>query len=473
MKERSVDVAVVGAGTTGLVALSEIRRVTDSFVLIDPGPLGTTCARVGCMPSKALIHIAEDFHRRRVFEGEGIRGGEGLRVDGEAVMRRVRELRDGFAGGMVRKTERFGERLIRAKARFVEEGVIEAGDVLVRAKAVVVGTGSHPFVPKEWEALGAGMLTSDTIFELEGLPKSMAVFGLGVIGCELGQAFARLGVEVVGISRSMRLGGAHDPEIVEAAAEALGKEMTLWRGEAGSVERGDEGFRVRAGSHSREVEVVLVAMGRRPNVEGLGLERLGVRLDGRGVPEFDGKTLQVRGTRVFIGGDVHGEWPIMHEAWDDGRVAGYNAVREDPACFARRTRLAITFTAPQIARAGLSWDDVAGGEVAVVSVGMESQGRAMMMGEAEGRFRIYADRRNGRVLGAEFCAPRAEHLAHLLAWAIQGGATVYDLLKMPFYHPTLEEAVRGGLQELARDLPHGEGSLGMTFCHESAPDGMS
>lgn len=473
MKNRSVDVAVLGAGTAGLVALSALRKQTERFVLIDPGPLGTTCARVGCMPSKALIQIAEDLHRRKAWPDHGLPGGGDVVIDSVKVMARVRALRDRFAGAMVAKTERFGDALIREKARMVSPDRIVAGEWHIQAGAVVIAVGSHPYLPAEWAAMGPGILTSDTVFELERLPKSMAVIGLGVIGCELGQAMARLGVDVVGLSRSNRLGGAHDPEILEAAAAELAKDMTLWQGASPRVEKTGDGFRVHSGSRTRTVETVLVAMGRRSNASGMGLENLGLPLDAQGLPPFDRTTLRVGDLPVYIAGDVHGEWPIMHEAWDDGRVAGYNALRTNPACFRRRTPLAITFTSPQIARAGRARDDLEQGTFVETRVGFEDHGRAILMGEAHGAMKLYAHRASGRLLGAEFCAPRAEHMAHLLAWAIQQNMTVHDVLKMPYYHPVLEEALNEGFQQLARALPAIEDPLEMSLCEPSPTDALT
>ncbi len=214
-------------------------------------------------------------------------------------------------------------------------------------------------------------------------------------------------------------------------------------------------------------------MGRRSNAYDMGLENLGVPVDAHGLPVFDRMTLQVGNLPVYIAGDVHGEWPIMHEAWDDGRVAGYNALRADPVCFKRRTPLAITFTSPQIARADQPRDALEQGSFVETMVRFEDHGRAIIMGEAHGAMVLYAQKDSGQLLGAEFCAPRAEHMAHLLAWAIQRNMTVYDALRMPYYHPVLEEALNEGFQQLARALPAADGPLEMSFCEASPADALT
>jgi dihydrolipoamide dehydrogenase len=188
---------------------------------MDEGPLGTTCARVGCMPSKVLIQIANDFHRRHVLDRMGISGVDGLSVNTAHVMKHVRVLRDRFSNGMVEKTKALGEQLIRGRARFLEPGVLEINGSKIIAENIIIATGSQPVIPDDWNGWGDRMITSDTLFELEDLPGSVAVIGLGVIGVEIGQALARLGVDVVGIDRSGGIAGLTDPEVNECAASIL------------------------------------------------------------------------------------------------------------------------------------------------------------------------------------------------------------------------------------------------------------
>lgn len=450
MREQHVDVAIIGAGTAGLVAVREIQKSTNRFLLIQDGPYGTTCARVGCMPSKAFIQIAHDYHRRAFFEQQGIRGAEHLLLDLPAVMRRVRELRDHFAGEMVKKTDRFGDRFIKGRARFLEPSVLEVDGQRVRAKKIIIATGSRPVLPEAWLRFGDRIWTSDNFFELETLPSCVAVIGLGVVGLELGQAMARLGVDVVGVARSHHLAGITDPVVLESAAETMGREMTLWRGEKAELsEEGGKLF-VAAGSKRKPVDAVLVAVGRRPNIDDMGLESLGTPLRDDGVPVYDEGTLQVGRLPIFIAGDANTDRPILHEAWDDGRVAGHNAVAERPERFKRRTPLHVVFSDPNIAMVGRRYDELEPGSFAVTEERFEEQARALIRNENVGVLRLYAKPDGGRLLGAEMFAPAGEHLSHLLAWCIQQQLTVQEILTMPFYHPVIEEGVRAALEKQGR-----------------------
>ncbi len=213
-----VDTIIVGAGTAGLTALHEVRGYTEDFLLINDGRWGTTCASVGCMPSKALIEVANAFHRRRVFEDFGIRGGEALRADIPAVLAHVRKLRDGFVAGPESMREKLGRRAISGRARLKGPNLVEVNGEEIEARAIILATGSRPVVPKAWAAFGDRVLTSDTLFEQTGLPRRVAVIGMGAIGVEIAQALAGLGLEVAGFDAVDGLAGISDPRILKSSA---------------------------------------------------------------------------------------------------------------------------------------------------------------------------------------------------------------------------------------------------------------
>jgi dihydrolipoamide dehydrogenase len=451
--DRYVDVAIVGAGTAGLAALSQVRQAKRSFVLINGGELGTTCARVGCMPSKAAIQVAEDFHRRYRFERIGIVGTESLQIDAAEALEHVRDLRDIFVDRVLAgTTDDMGDEFIEGYAEFVEPNVLQVDGHTVHAKKIVIATGSRPLIPPAWEKFKDRILTTDNLFEQQGLPPSIAVIGLGVIGLELGQTLKRLGVDVTGIDQLESIGGLQDPVVNQLAIDIIGQELPLWLGHPADVEEEDRKLRVRAGEQSVLVDKLLASLGRPPILESLHMERLGCKLDANGVPEFDPHTMQIGDLPVFIAGDTTGARAILHEAADEGRIAGYNAARDEVVAFQRRTPLAITFCDPNIAITGTSWAELDHEATAVGEIRFGPVGRALIMGKNKGILRVYADKATGKILGAAMVAPRGENLAHLLAWSIHQALTAADLLKMPYYHPAIEEALQAALQDLVRKI---------------------
>lgn len=447
---KQVDVAIIGAGSAGLYALGQIERRTDSYVLIDGGELGTTCARVGCMPSKAIIQVAEDFHRRKLFNREGIEGEDALGVAGDDVMEHVQDLRDIFVDKVLSNTtDEMGDEFIAGYAHFLEPDLLQVGEHKIRAKRIVIATGSSPVVPADWKAFGDRVLTTDDIFELEDLPESLAVIGLGVIGLELGQAFNRLGVPVTGIDQLETIGNIDDPDINKLAQQLIGKEFPLWLGHAATVKEDADGkLLVSAGDQSVSVEKVLVAIGRTPNLGALDLDKAGLTLNAVGTLDHDPNTLQVGDKPVFIAGDVNAARQLLHEAADEGRIAGINAVGDKPVAFRRKTPLVITFSDPNIVMVGARYSELDLDNTFIGNVAFGMLGRALIMGKNKGMLKLYADKSSGRLLGACMVAPHGEHLGHLLNWCIEQQLTILQMVRMPFYHPVLEEAIQPVLRDL-------------------------
>ena len=443
---REVDVAIIGAGSAGLFALSQVRKQTDNYVLIDGGELGTTCARVGCMPSKVLIQVAEDFHRRKVFEREGIEGAEALKVDIPEAMEHVQDLRDTFVDRTLGATDHMDEaHLLEAYAKFISEDTLDVNGEQIRAKKIIIATGSAPVIPTAWQSYAEHLLTTDDIFELEELPASMAVVGLGSIGLEIGQALSRLGVAVTGIDQDKTVAKLADSVVSDLAIGAIGREFPLWLGAAANLEMQDDGIKVSSGDQSVVVEKVLASLGRRPNLDNLGLENLSIDLDDRGIPVYDPLTMQIGDSSIFIAGDVNADRALLHEAGHEGRIAGYNAAHEKITAFKRKTFLGITFCEPNIATVGAQLDELNEAEIVIGEIQFGPVGRALIMAKNRGVLRVYANKADGQLLGAAMACVKGENLAHLLAWSIQQGLSVQDLLKMPFYHPVIEEALQAAL----------------------------
>jgi len=454
-----LEVIIIGAGSAGLAALREVSKQTEHFALINDGPYGTTCARVGCMPSKALIEAAKAFHARHKHEAFGIRGSGALSVDIPAVLRRVRSLRDRFVASTLKATEELGERNIAGRARLRGPNCVEVGDRVFEARRIIIATGSHPIVPKPWLSLGERVLTSDTFFEQESLPRRIGVIGLGALGTEFSQALARLGIEVTAFSQSARLAGLTDDKVNETLRALLAKEFALHTGAGVELSAAADGVAIRAGTTTVIVDRVLAAIGRRPNVDDLGLDTLGLPLNEHGMPPFDPETTQIADLPVFIAGDVNGHAALLHEAADEGYIAGMNAFVDKPACFRRRTPLGIVFTEPGVAYVGSRLAELDAQQIAIGEFGFENQGRALTAQRNQGLIRIYAARDDARLLGAEMCVPAAEHMVHLLALAIGRGLTAQELLRMPIYHPVVEEGLRTALRGLAKQFDRSSSDL--------------
>lgn len=447
-----LDVIILGAGSAGLAALREVRKRTDHWRIVNDGPWGTTCARVGCMPSKMLIEAANAYHARRALHTFGIEGADALRVDLPAVLRRVRALRDDFVAGTLAATDA-GERAISGHARLLDAQRVEVNGQVYTARRIIIATGSRPIVPEDWLAFGDRILTTDTLFEQPTLGPRVAVIGLGPLGVEIAQALARLGVDVMAFATGKTVAGLSDPAINDALLARLKDEFIVNVGDKAELREVAGGIQVTNGSATVVVDQVVAAMGRRPNLEHLGLDTLGVALDDKGRPPIDPCTLQVGDLPVFIAGDADGDRPLLHEAADEGHIAGLNALAPTPRGFARRTPLAITFSQPHAAVVGQRHADLPEGQWVGGTVDFARQGRARVAQCNHGRLNVYAEHGSGRLLGAELCAPAGEHMAHLLALAVEQRLTVHDLLRMPFYHPVLEEGLRTALRDAASHLP--------------------
>jgi dihydrolipoamide dehydrogenase len=231
---------------------------------------------------------------------------------------------------------------------------------------------------------------------------------------------------------------------------ALANEFDLTLGAEVTLEAAGDGVAVVAGDKRFEADMVLAAVGRRPNLEDIGLETLGVPLDDRGMPEIDPTTLQVGDLPVWIAGDANGALPLLHEAADEDHIAGRNAMADKPSAYRRRAPLAITFSAPCAARVGRGFAQLDPETAVIGAVDFARQGRARTAERAAGVLRVYAERKTGRLLGAEMACPSGEHMAHLLALALSQGLTVSQTLGMPFYHPVLEEGLRTALRDVSR-----------------------
>jgi dihydrolipoamide dehydrogenase len=448
--KKEVDVAIIGAGTAGMVAYREARKKTNNLVMIEGAAYGTTCARVGCMPSKLLIAAADASHHAKQASLFGIHIPN-VDIDGKAVLERVRRERDRFVSFATDDIDSFNaSHMIRGHAHFKDDHTLLIGsDMEIKAKRIIIAVGSRPFISDTLQKAGKRLLTNEDIFELQNLPKSVLISGTGVIGLELGQALNRLGVEVTMISRGKSIGGLADEEIQTYARKLFSKEMTLhFDTDIDDIIEHDTYVDVSMTDaegtvHTKQVEYVLAAIGRVSNTDQLALEHTSLALNTRGLPEFNKQTMQTSVPHIFIAGDANNDLPLLHEASDEGYIAGKNAgsyPHIEPG--KRRFPLGIIFSEPQISSIGARKTTLQDGDYIVGRVSFENQGRSRVLGVNKGLLKVYIDKQTSVFLGAEMFGPAAEHIGHLLAWAGQQGLSVKEILAMPFYHPVIEEAVR-------------------------------
>ena len=480
MKELQTDVVVIGAGTAGLSAYRNAKQFTQNVLMIESGPYGTTCARVGCMPSKLLIAAAEAAHSIEMAPAFGVHSSKPV-IDGKAVMARVKSERDRFAGFVVEAVDEIpSEDKIRGYAQFLDANRVQIDEhTIITAKRFVIATGSRPSYPGVFNNFGDRLIINDDVFDWDDLPESVAVFGPGVIGLEIGQALHRLGVKVKLFGVGGAIGPLTDPVVKDYANTVLAEEfyvdtdsnvsdMKKVGNKAELTYTDKQGIK-----HTEQFDYVLAATGRVPNTDKLGLENTGIDLDERGVPTADAHTMQCGDSHIFIAGDASNMIPLLHEASDQGTIAGQNAGRYPQVrAGLRRAKIAAVFSDPQIAMVGESFKEISErlGSCDCFEIGevsFENQGRSRVMLKNKGHMRVYAEHGTGLFLGAEFIGPQAEHIAHLLAWAVQNKMTVPQMLDMPFYHPVIEEGLRTALRDLNAKLKFGPDII--NHCMECGP----
>lgn len=465
---RHVDVAVIGAGTAGQNAFRQASKTTKNIVIINDGFWTTTCATVGCMPSKLLIAAAERAHQAKHSDQFGIHAD--VQIDGKQVMSRVQSERDRFAGFLIEQVNSWPEdKKISGRAYINKEGLIEVNDELIEADQIIVATGSSPFIPSDWaDKLGDTLLTSDTVFELNDLPQSMAVIGAGAIGLELAQSFSRLGVEVTLFNQAHRVAGLQDKDINNKAIECLGSELTMQL----NSEVKDVGIQDnKSGSQVAFVEYkdqnsqkqqwqgeyVLVATGRRNNIKQLGIENLDVELDEKNRPKnLDINTGQIGDLDIYIVGDANAHLPLLHVASDEGFGAGSSVCQDNMDAYIRppATPFSIVFCEPQIFNVGLSLPEIqdAGLDHVIGKVSFDNQGRSRIMGVNCGLLHIYGCKQTDKILGASMVGPDAEYIGHIIANAITNNISIKNLLDTPFYHPTILEGLRTALRDVQHQM---------------------
>ena len=264
----------------GLPLVVKSQKKLRTISVVDDGPLGTTCARVGCMPSKVLIQVANDHHQSQKLISKKLVDGTVGKINQQETMAHVRSLRDRFVNGVLSGMPEWEDKFIKGRTEFVDDKTVSINGELIQANSFIIATGSRPILPGPWKDYTKFFLDTDSFFEQETLPDKILVVGLGVIGLELGQALSRLGTEVVGVYRGNGMGGLTDPKIQSYVHDKLKEEFPVFsNGVEFTGDPNAEQISAKLDGEIHKFDKVVLAVGRRPNVDKMGLENLNITLD--------------------------------------------------------------------------------------------------------------------------------------------------------------------------------------------------
>jgi pyruvate/2-oxoglutarate dehydrogenase complex dihydrolipoamide dehydrogenase (E3) component len=439
---RAWDLLVIGGGTAGLVAAKTAAGFGASVLMVERDRIGGDCLWTGCVPSKALLSAAHAAHDARAAARLGIRVGD-VDVDFPAVMTHVRQ-----AIAAIEPTDSptamraAGVRVARASARFSGRQTAEIGAHAVRFRQALLATGAAPVIPAIPGLAEAGPLTNETVFSLTQRPERLLVLGGGSIGCELGQAFARLGSRVTIVEAAPRLLVREDADAAALVTDALiGDGVTVRSGVAlAAVRRGASGWLAELADGSQvEFDTVLVAVGRRPRTSALGLEPAGVELDERGYVCVDSR-LRTANPRIWAAGDLTGHPQFTHTAGVHGSLAASNAILG----LHRRVELStiprVTFTQPEVAAVGVSLDHARDQGLTIRTMAHGDVDRAIAEQQTTGFSRLILDGK-GRVVGATIVGPRAGESLPEAVLAARHGLRARDIAAATHAYPTYGDGV--------------------------------
>lgn len=436
---------VVGGGTAGLVCAAGAAGLGARVALVERELLGGDCLNAGCVPSKALLRSARAAAAVRGAAPFGVRVG-GSTVDFSAVMERLRQLRAGLAPHD--SAERFrslGVDVYLGQGKFVAGDAVEVGGKTLRFSRAVVATGGRAARPDVPGLAEVGFLTNESVFSLTSLPPRLAVLGAGPIGCELAQAFARLGAAVTLLDHNDRILKKEEPEaaaLLKAALERDGVELRLGA-QVRDVKRVGGGKMLSLADGSFVADEILVAAGRRPNVEGMGLESAGVRFDvARGV-EVDDR-LCTTNPRIYAAGDVCSRYQFTHAADAMARIVITNALFWGRSKASALTIPWCTYASPEVARVGLSEEEARRAGVAIDSFvqPLDRVDRAVLDAASEGFVKVLVKKGTDRIVGCTIVAEHAGETIGEVSLALTHGLGLKALAATIHPYPTQAEALR-------------------------------
>lgn len=447
-REQRFDLCVIGGGSGGLTVAAGAAQMGASVVLVERGRMGGDCLNYGCVPSKSLLAAARAAEGVRRSAQFGVHAGSPA-IDGAGVHRHVHDVIAAIAPhDSAERFEGLGVTVIAAHARFTSPDTLDAGGRCIRARRFVVATGSSPGIPAIPGLTGVPFLTNETVFDLTDIPRSLLVVGGGPVGVELAQAYRQLGAEVAIVEQGGIL-PREDPELVTVVRARLVEQGVAVheRASAAAVRldggeialsitgdgRGEGTARELRGSH------LLIAVGRTPCVDGLGLDAAGIACTDAGIT-VDSR-LRTTNRRIFAVGDVTGGPQFTHLAGFHGQIVLRNALFRLPARADRAVVPRVTYSDPELAQAGQTEAEAgaAGERVHVLRAPFRENDRARAERTAEGLVKVVVDRR-GRILGAGIVGPQAGELVQTWVLAMSRHLRIGAVASMIAPYPTLGEA---------------------------------
>lgn len=460
-KARNYDLVCIGGGSAGFNAARVAADLGWKVAVVDGAEqLGGLCILRGCMPSKTLLYAAEILHHAQHAGRFGLRV-TGAKADMKRVQARKRRIIGEFAAYRNQALQAGRYDVFRAYARFTDpHTVVLTNGNRLRARHFLIGTGSRVSTPPVPGLAGAKPWTSDDVLDLDFTPRSVTVLGGGIVACELAQFLNRIGSRVTIIQRSPQLLREHSAEAAAVVQKALTDEgIEVFTGtKIEKVVHDACGATVRflhgAKKVTRRSAHLFNALGRVPATAGMGLEAAGVRITAGGQIATN-RWQQTTAPHIYAAGDCAGPAEIVHIAIAQAELAVRHAAGVEgikPVDY--RQLLSVVFTDPQLATVGLLERDLraSGTKFLVAAYPFDDHGKSILMEAKYGYVKVLAEPKRGRILGAEIVGKDAGELIHCFAIALAQRATVFDLLRAPWYHPTLAEILTYPLEEIADQI---------------------
>ena len=437
------ELLIIGSGPGGYHAAIRAAQLGMKVACVEQEYVGGVCLNVGCIPTKALLHVAEDLREAKHAEEFGVKFGE-PEIDLKAMDKWKDSVVKKLTGGVRSLFKGNKVELIEGTAKFKDENTVEVGDKTVTAEKIIVATGSEPIEIPGFETNGESIVNSTGALLVSEVPKRFLAIGGSAIGLEFSDIYNALGAEVTVVELMDQIVPTSDPDAAKELRKSFEKRGINIRtgAKATGQKETDDGLEVTLetedGEETLTVDKILVAVGRKPRGEGLGLEDIGVKVERGFIPTNN--HMQTNVPHIYAIGDVARPPLLAHKAMKEGLVAAEHASGQ-PSAYDTIVP-SVVYTSPELASVGMSEKEAkeAGHKVRVGSFPLQASGRAMTLGVSEGIVKVIADEESDQLLGFHMVGPSAGDMVSEAALAIEMGATLGDISLTQHAHPTIAES---------------------------------